>query len=1719
MLALATAFAANPASQSGRDLADYYYYAGRRIMLDRSMTEAVVTLDSDTPSPRLSQAVSGSTLGPVRSTGHASYRIVTVPNDRTTGTAQWQTAFDSLRAVPGVQQVRPVFRDRVSGVRLFATDEVIVKVPADMSFDDVATMARTFNVTIDRSVRNAPNQFILRISAGDDAVRLARLLYETGRVVWAEPDLVQEYRRQSIPDDPGFASQWYLQNTGAGTSKTGADVSAVSAWDIEQGDPSITIAVLDSGIDLQHEDLVDNLFVNRAEIPDNNLDDDRNGYIDDVQGWDFYQYRNTPGNLYPDDDHGTAVAGIAAARGDNGIGVSGMCPRCRILPVKVSLGEAFASSDYIAEAIRYASTLADVINMSFGGGAPSNAIADALHDAATSGRGGLGTVIVASAGNSAGGNIELFAQGLPAGTHRFRWTYTKDSVDSAGEDSAWLGAVMFPGAQHVTFGDLNLPSGWTTGGDAPWTLSTDALHADEGSCSLIAARAGTITHRQSSFLETIRTVPGGDFFSLQYVSSEEDRDGLRVQIDLNNNGTFDLDSGLISGVPPPGVEFPAAYPDVIAVGASSNEDCRSHYSQVGASLAFLAPGSAGFRNLGIYTTDRTGASGYGPTNYVTDFGGTSAAAPIAAGAVGLLLSRNPGLTATGVRQMLQDSTDKIGPEPYINGRNDRYGSGRLNAYRALMLTPAAGGPPVIVTQPQGQSIPGGESVRVSVRALGLSLTYQWYEGTRGDTSRPVPGAIDAVLDTPPVIVATRVWVRVSNGFGAADSLEAVLIPGASYDSSLHVPYCSTVGAVCDSTTLLSGRRNSESHTPNTLMGACTDGTSGPAVDRIVVSSVDAGTFQTGHAVRVTVTTNLKFWPAHRLDVFVTADVFNPDWVRIGTQTVDADHQTFTVTYPLAQGGVQAVRAILREGGNDVGSCYKPIGLSSYDADHDDLAFAVQSAPQAPIILQQPASVTTSSGTEVVLTAGAIGTVPLQYQWFQGESGDISTPLAGQTARTARVIAQSTSLKYWVRASNSLGVGDSIAATVLGTVSVTAQYDPVLKVPRCTLASSCSDGSRLLAGRKFEQHGPNTIYATCADGTAGTGSENSIDTMSVSTTDGTVLAPGKTVKVQVIGSFSSPFYDFIDLYSAADATNPVWTYIATFRTNEFFVETTYTLPYGPLQALRAHLRFHGSPAPCGPGGPNSYDDYDDLAFATDSPSSLAPVILTQPQSQILPQGESANLAVSAYGAGLTYQWFFGDHGDVSSPVANAISPSLTTTVPSGTSKYWVRITGTAGVVDSDTAVLRSVVTATALYNATVRVPACLVWTAWCDSGALLSGRGAVGPESNQPNTLGSTCADGSQGTFHADESIDRIRVYSTSGDPFEPGITVKVEIALWAFSYVSDVVDVYSATNLTSPNWTYVASVTPSAGGLQTLSTTYVLPAGPVQAVRARLRYRGVQAPCGSGPYDDQDDLVFAVGGPALLGPAPKLPHTTSKFAAPALWSGAVTAFDNSPGVASRRATEAEFVTTVAREVERDGPPQSDSRSLIEVPSAASAAPPSSANAPAAATEPPLTVVFGPPRTLTLMIASDDRSVTFAEVWFRNPGPVPLHDDHTCKAYVERATNTLLLVNDAGTDLLAKKIGTDDELANGQCAIDASSLRLSADSRGLTLTMSVRFSRNYDSNVATFTESIDANGVSSGWVEQRTPQLPVVNPSVTAEKSLPASLERPVIASTRARPQE
>jgi len=177
-----------------------------------------------------------------------------------------------------------------------------------------------------------------------------------------------------IPNDRYYYRQWYLEK-----------IKAPAAWERTSQAPEIILAIIDSGVQTNHPDLEENIWQNSDEIPDNGIDDDRNGFIDDVNGWDFVHNDADPSPDFSTNwsegglSHGTIVAGIAAAQGNNGEGITGVSWQSQIMPLKVLADDGTGSIREVIRAIDYAiNNGADIINFSFVGFGYSSALEEAI---------------------------------------------------------------------------------------------------------------------------------------------------------------------------------------------------------------------------------------------------------------------------------------------------------------------------------------------------------------------------------------------------------------------------------------------------------------------------------------------------------------------------------------------------------------------------------------------------------------------------------------------------------------------------------------------------------------------------------------------------------------------------------------------------------------------------------------------------------------------------------------------------------------------------------------------------------------------------------------------------------------------------------------------------------------------------------------------------------------------------------------------------------------------------------------------------------------------------------------------------------------------------------------------------------------------------------------------------------------------------------------------
>ena len=295
------------------------------------------------------------------------------------------------------------FRDEESGAIKVVYREIVVRFAPRTAPARRRAILGSLGFVVRRRNPYARDQVVVyhpqRKYGGEELLAIANRWTALDEVVFATPNFVSQYWRQAaLPPIP--PAQWHLENHGAAGAKRDEDVDARVAWKITRGRPSIVVAVLDDGVDIDHPNLRPRLWRN----PD--------AKAKDRHGRDFFVGPDDPGRFDPrpkafvdpfddmdlNDIHGTPCAGVIAAAGRDG-GAIGVAPRCRLLAVKVFHASALAPDERVADAIRWSARHAAILSCSWSGGYSAD-LHQAIADVATDGRGGLGTLVFCAAGNN-----------------------------------------------------------------------------------------------------------------------------------------------------------------------------------------------------------------------------------------------------------------------------------------------------------------------------------------------------------------------------------------------------------------------------------------------------------------------------------------------------------------------------------------------------------------------------------------------------------------------------------------------------------------------------------------------------------------------------------------------------------------------------------------------------------------------------------------------------------------------------------------------------------------------------------------------------------------------------------------------------------------------------------------------------------------------------------------------------------------------------------------------------------------------------------------------------------------------------------------------------------------------------------------------------------------------------------------------------------------------
>lgn len=274
----------------------------------------------------------------------------------------------------------------------YVADEVIIKFRPGADAASISSAQEALNATV---LETTQTLGIQRLELNEITVEQAISNFNENAALadtieYIEPNFIYQ-TQDTVPNDPRYEELYGLNNTGQTGGIEDADIDAPQAWDIQTGN-DVVIGVIDSGVDYNHPDINDNMWTNPGETPDNGIDDDGNGFVDDFYGYDFV---NEDGDPFDDNSHGTHVSGTIAAEGNNDTGVTGVNWDAQIMGLKfLNAGGSGNTFDAI-EAIEYSILNgAQLTNNSWGGGGFSLALQDAIAAA-----GEAGQLFVAAAGN------------------------------------------------------------------------------------------------------------------------------------------------------------------------------------------------------------------------------------------------------------------------------------------------------------------------------------------------------------------------------------------------------------------------------------------------------------------------------------------------------------------------------------------------------------------------------------------------------------------------------------------------------------------------------------------------------------------------------------------------------------------------------------------------------------------------------------------------------------------------------------------------------------------------------------------------------------------------------------------------------------------------------------------------------------------------------------------------------------------------------------------------------------------------------------------------------------------------------------------------------------------------------------------------------------------------------------------------------------------------
>lgn len=648
----------------------------------------------------------------------------------------------------------------------YKAGEVLVRFKSGVTIASQSAAHSAVGATVAKSFRIVPNLYKVNLAKGsvEDAVRA----YEAMPYVeYAQPNYAKH--AAGVPNDPSFEDLWGMNNTGQTGGTEDADIDAVEAWDMTSGSDDVLIAVIDTGIDYNHPDLEQNMWINVPEAEgDPGVDDDDNGYTDDIHGWDSV---NEDGDPMDDHGHGTHCSGTIGAQGDDGYGLAGVNWDVSIMGIKFLDAGGNGWTDDELECFEYADTMGvTLLSNSWGGYYPEDpAEVDAMEAMSD-------TLFFFAAGNNANDNDGAFqhypssydldnilAVGAsdhnddPAGFSNYGATSVDVFAPGAGIKSTVPGQPSLEADTLLYEDDFTDLSDWIVynWGTIDWLIS--AARFSSGPSSLAALNYGDY---EDAYLDPAAgqsvDISGYDAALLRYdywLDTEPGMDRVIVWTDDMSNvwpvtDVIDGDSGgWVEGheVPVPS-ELWGTTDLLVSYGFRSDESNNSADGYEGAYIDDVEVWGANFGDIDWDAAYDT-------------WDGTSMATPAVAGLGALIRSWSPNLDAVELKTLIMDTVDV---KASLSGMCVT--GGRINALAAIEAAPHDDEPPTVTTDAEA-AYDGTAEIEITAEDNEnlASISYVFDEGAQVDEAVSGTSGSATVSTSDPGMHTLEYWATDAQG--------------------------------------------------------------------------------------------------------------------------------------------------------------------------------------------------------------------------------------------------------------------------------------------------------------------------------------------------------------------------------------------------------------------------------------------------------------------------------------------------------------------------------------------------------------------------------------------------------------------------------------------------------------------------------------------------------------------------------------------------------------------------------------------------------------------------------------------------------------------------------------------------------------------------------------------------------------------------------------------